>query len=111
MAAAVHRPDRVARIAAIQTGDLREMLAWADRVDRRRLIRTPILGQLLVRFTRRRLAGNGYRVAAGDRNRVEPFTRLALDAKGWVRISPSPELALTPSRVYGPRSRLQNFRH
>ena len=80
VAAAVHRPERVAGIAAIQSPDLDGALAWAERVDRRGLVRTPVLGQLMVRLNRRRLADSWYRAAAGAPDRVEPLLRVALDA-------------------------------
>ena len=80
VAAAVRRPDRIVGVVAIQSADLAGALAWADRVDRQRLVRTPLLGQLMVRLNRRRLAHSWYRAAAGAPERVESLERVAIEA-------------------------------
>ena len=78
--AAARHPDLVAGVAAIQTPDLPAALAWSERVDKQRIARTPVLGQLVVRATRRELADQWYRAAAGSPEAATLLTQTALEA-------------------------------
>ena len=80
VAAAVERPERVAGVVGVQSADFAGALAWSQRVDRRGWVRTPVLGQMLVRWNRRPLAHQWYRAASGDPRWVEPFAGKALRA-------------------------------
>lgn len=72
-ALAAARPDIISHIIAIQAPGIEGALAWADRVDPRRTVRRPGLGQALVLATRRRLARTWFRVALADRSRASDF--------------------------------------
>lgn len=78
--AARRAPDRVAAVVLAQTPSFDEALAWADRVDFRGLIGTPVVGQLLVRSLRRPLAGSWYRAALPRGADATPFLGEALSA-------------------------------
>lgn len=78
--AAAAAPDLVVGVAAIQTPDLGEVLTWSQRVDQKRIARTPVVGQLVVRATRRKLAEQWYRAAAGSSEAARGLTTGALGA-------------------------------
>ncbi len=80
IAAAAAQPDRIRGVVAIQTGDLADTRAWAKRVDPRGILHTPVLGQAVVRATRRRIAAQWYRVACGNTTDVPHMTETALTA-------------------------------
>jgi pimeloyl-ACP methyl ester carboxylesterase len=61
--AARRAPARIAAVVLAQTPSFRDALSWANRVDFRGLIGTPIVGQLLVRAFRKPLARSWYRAA------------------------------------------------
>ncbi len=63
---AAQRPDLVTHLVAIQTAAPLDQIAWARRIDRRGLVATPFLGQLLVRLRRERIARSWYRSVASD---------------------------------------------
>ncbi len=122
VAAAVHRPQRVAGVVGVQSADFAGALAWSRRVDARGLIRTPVLGQMLVRWNRRPLARQWYRAASGDPRWIEPFAGKALRAydqgavyslasalQGLSRLDPGEVLgtveALPAAAIWGQRDR------
>jgi pimeloyl-ACP methyl ester carboxylesterase len=74
------RPDQVTRLVTPQTPSWFDMAAWANGVDRRRVVRTPVLGQALVTLRRRSIAATWYRVSTSDRRFREPFTTAANEA-------------------------------
>lgn len=73
-------PSRVAGVVLAQTPSLEDALAWADRVDFKGLVGTPIVGQLLVRASRRRLARGWFRAALPRDAAIEPYLSQTLDA-------------------------------
>ena len=70
----------VTRLVTPQTPSWDDMRRWADGVDPRRVIRTPIVGQLLMTLDRRRIAAGWYRACTGDRSFRAPFTAAADEA-------------------------------
>lgn len=78
--AALKNPERIAGVVGVQTPDLDGVLAWADRVDPRGLIRSPIVGQMSVRLRRRSIAHGWYQVATGDREQIAGLEKGALAA-------------------------------
>jgi pimeloyl-ACP methyl ester carboxylesterase len=57
------RPDLVSGLVLVQTPSWDEELRWVQRVDTRRLLRMPYLGQLVMSFGRRAIARSWYRAA------------------------------------------------
>jgi pimeloyl-ACP methyl ester carboxylesterase len=74
------RMPRVVGLLLVQTPSLEDAQSWARRVDPAGLIGTPVLGQLLVRAGRRRIADRWYRAALPRGAAPEPFVRPALAA-------------------------------
>ncbi len=58
------RPERVSKLVLPQTPSWQDMARWVDRVDRRRVLRRPLVGQLLMKARQasisRRWFGFGY---------------------------------------------------
>lgn len=75
--AAQHR-DVVSHVIGIQSPGLDGVRAWAERVDRRGVIRTPVVGQAVVTLTRRKIARGWYDVAVADPSRRADFVDIAL---------------------------------
>lgn len=57
------RPDWVDSIVNVQTPSWQEQKKWAKRVDVKGMIATPVLGQLLVKSNKRRIARKWYHAA------------------------------------------------
>lgn len=74
------RPDQVTRLVTPQTPAWRDMGTWADGVDRRRIVRTPFLGQALMTLRRRSIADSWYRASASARRFREPLLAAANEA-------------------------------
>ncbi len=77
---AVRSPTLVSRVLLIQTPSWADMQRWVEKVDRRRLLRTPVVGQAFVRLLRPRVARGWYRASVGHSECVEPFSAVATDA-------------------------------
>jgi len=75
--AAKHR-DVVSHVIGIQAPGLDGVRAWVQRVDRRGVLRTPVVGQAVVAMTRRKLARGWYDVALADPARRAAFLDGAL---------------------------------
>jgi pimeloyl-ACP methyl ester carboxylesterase len=71
--------SREHRAVLVQTPSWADMRAWAERVDRRRMLRRPVVGQVLVRTRRQALARLWYRSSAGDAERAQRLTVPAVD--------------------------------
>ncbi len=67
------RPDIIKHVIAIQVPDWEEELNWSVRVDLYGLIRTPIVGQLLLSSFKRRIAKQWYDAALPKGNRDPTF--------------------------------------
>lgn len=80
LAAATVDASRVERLVLSQTPSFRAFAAWAERVDPKRRLRTPVLGQLLMALRRRAVAALWFRTALGDRSRVADFVARADEA-------------------------------
>lgn len=74
------RPERVTRLVMPQTPSFADLRTWADGVDPKRIVRTPVVGQVLMASTRRRIARGWYRASTGDRRFREPFVHAADEA-------------------------------
>ena len=113
-------PQQVRRLVLPQTVSWRDLGVWANKVDPRRLLRTPVLGQVLVALRRRSIADGWYRASVGHRECRAPFMASAsasFDAggcfclaslmQGLERSRPPPEAPLdVPTAVlWGARDR------
>ncbi len=67
------------RAVLVQTPSAADMESWTKRVDRQHLLRTPVIGQLLVRSQREALARLWYRTSAGDASAAARLTEPAID--------------------------------
>ncbi len=74
------RPDLVHRLVTPQTPSWSDMRRWADTVDPKRLLRTPIVGQLMLALRRRDVAATWYRMSAGDPKFRSRFAEAANEA-------------------------------
>ena len=61
------RPERVARLVLPQTPAWQDMARWADRVDRGRILRRPVVGQLLMKVRSTGVARQWFSAAYPDR--------------------------------------------
>jgi pimeloyl-ACP methyl ester carboxylesterase len=61
------RPDRVAKLVLPQTPSWDDIARWVERVDRPRVLRRPVVGQLLMKARQTSVAGQWFRVAYPDR--------------------------------------------
>ena len=80
VAAAQLAGNRVAGIVAIQTADLEGALRWSHRVDPKRIVRTPWVGQAFVRLNRRRIAKGWYDAVVADPSQRPHYLSTATDA-------------------------------
>ncbi len=60
---AEQRPDLVHHLVALQTPQFEEELKWARNVDIAGMIKTPVIGQLLLAWKKRTIAQHWYKVA------------------------------------------------
>lgn len=67
------------RAVLVQTPAWSDMVRWTERVDRQRLLRMPVVGQVLVRAQRKQLARRWYRASAGDAARAARLSDPAID--------------------------------
>jgi pimeloyl-ACP methyl ester carboxylesterase len=67
------------RTVLVQTPSWPDMTRWVERVDRRGLLRAPVIGQLLMRARRETLARLWYRMSAGNEQRAMQLTDTAVD--------------------------------
>lgn len=67
------------RVVLVQTPSWPDMARWVERVDRRGLLRAPVIGQLIMRARRETLARLWYRLSAGDAERAAQLTDSAID--------------------------------
>jgi pimeloyl-ACP methyl ester carboxylesterase len=118
--------SQVTRLVTPQTPSWSDLMAWANLVDPRRFVRTPVIGQVLMAVSRRRIARGWYHASTGDMRFREPFTRSANEAfahggcfclaslmQGYER-SPAPVAAALPVKtavVYGARDRTHKRSH
>ncbi|MFT5583089.1 MAG: pimeloyl-ACP methyl ester carboxylesterase [Cognaticolwellia sp.] len=101
--AAHAQPTMIEGLALAQTPSWPDMERWLERVDRRSLLRTPILGQLATRATRNRSVSGWYRASASPNQvsrLVEPATTclahggsfcLASLVQGFFETGPPPQ--------------------
>ncbi|MEM6731253.1 MAG: alpha/beta hydrolase [Myxococcota bacterium] len=71
------KPSSVETVVTPQTPEWAGMLAWLERVDPQRFLRTPILGQLLNRARRADIIQGWYRASAADRALATQFRTCA----------------------------------
>jgi pimeloyl-ACP methyl ester carboxylesterase len=77
---AAHHPELVSHLVLVQTPAWPEEIAWVRRVDARGWLQTPVVGQLLMSFGKRRVARGWYHAALPSGADPAPFLRPALDA-------------------------------
>lgn len=77
---ALEAPTQVPALVLPQTPSWEDFRRWADVVDPRRLVRTPILGQLVMATRFRAIARGWYRASTSDRQFAGPFTAAANEA-------------------------------
>lgn len=119
-ALARQKTSQVTRLVTPQTPSWSDLAVWVDLVDPRRIVRTPVIGQVVMAAGRRRIARGWYHASTGDQRFREPFVRAANEAfaqggcfclaslmQGYER-SPAPlaaELPVKTAVVYGARDR------
>lgn len=79
IAAAKKAPQRVRRLLLAQTPGLSAMPAWTDR-NVPKVLRTPVVGQVVNRLARRKLAHAWYGIAMNDKPQRDAYRRIAADA-------------------------------
>ena len=114
------RPDLVQGLVTPQTPNWDDMKLWADTVDPKRLLRTPVLGQLMLAVRRRDVAATWYAISTSEKPFRAEFTEAANEAfafggcfclaslmQGYEQ-SEAPSSGALPVRaavVWGPRDR------
>ena len=78
--AAARHPALVEALVLPQAPSWEDEMRWLDRVDRRRLLRTPVVGPLAVRLRRRDVARRWYAAALPEGADPGPFVGPALRA-------------------------------
>jgi pimeloyl-ACP methyl ester carboxylesterase len=76
----VGRALDVERLVTPQTPSWSDLATWCDGVDPRRLLRTPVLGQLFMRVRRKAVARQWFGASTGDRRFRQPFAAAAEEA-------------------------------
>lgn len=74
-------PQHVASCTLPQTPPWSHMMRWADRVDPRRVLRTPIVGQLAVALRRRAVIEGWYAASIGHRDQAPDTVTTAHDVQ------------------------------
>lgn len=115
-----HRPELVRAVITPQTSSWRDLQVWADTVDPKRLLRTPILGQLLLATRRAKIIEGWYGASTGERSHRAPFIKAAQEAlkprgcfclatlmQGYERsaVTPPSALPMPHAVAWGPRDR------
>ena len=77
---AARRPDLVANLVLSQFASWSETLRWIDRLDRRRWLRAPLVGQLGLRALKYQVTRSWYDVAVAGAARRESFLQTAENA-------------------------------
>jgi pimeloyl-ACP methyl ester carboxylesterase len=77
---AAHYPELVSHLVLIQTPSWSEEMGWVRQVDARGMLQTPVVGQLVTSFGKRRVARAWYRAALPRDADPAPFLRPAIDA-------------------------------
>lgn len=80
MLVAASRPDLVRGLVLAQAPSWSDERAWMDRVDRRRLVRTPVVGQALMMLRSDDIARRWFEAATGDVDKMRPLAALAVEA-------------------------------
>lgn len=62
------RPERVSKLVLPQTPSWEDMARWAERVDRRRVVRRPLVGQLLMKAHQANISKQWFRFGYPDRS-------------------------------------------
>lgn len=114
------RPELVRGLVMPQTPSWDDIQRWTDTADPKRLLRTPVLGQLLLAFRRRDVAAAWYSMSTSDKRFRAPFSAAANEAfafggcfclaslmQAYARgpKPPSSALSVPTAVVWGPRDR------
>lgn len=73
------RPDLVGGLALVQAPSWGQEVAWVERVDRRGLLRTPVVGQAMMALRSDAVVGRWYRAAVPDEATAHRFAAMAID--------------------------------
>lgn len=76
---AAKRPDLVGGLVLMQAPSWEQERAWADRVDKRGVLRTPVLGQAALLFQGDPLVKRWYEAAVADPERAHHMSALAIE--------------------------------
>lgn len=79
IAAAKKAPQRIRRLLLVQTPGLSAMPAWTDR-NVPKVLRTPVVGQVVNRLARRKLAHAWYGIAMNDKTQRDAYRKVAANA-------------------------------
>lgn len=80
MLVAAARPELVRGLVLAQAPSWSDERAWIDRVDKRRLVRTPVVGQALMMLRSDDVARRWFEAASGDVDQMRPLAALAIEA-------------------------------
>lgn len=114
------RPELVRAVITPQTSSWSDLQVWADTVDPKRLLRAPILGQLLIAARRDQVIQGWYGASTGDKAHRAPFIKAAQESikaqgcfclatlmQGYERsaVAPPRPLPVPHALVWGARDR------
>jgi pimeloyl-ACP methyl ester carboxylesterase len=77
LAIAYQHPSLVSGLLLSQAPSWNETLTWKARMDANGMLRTPVLGQLIMHFGRRRIAQRWYQAVSGTAECCNRFTAIA----------------------------------
>ena len=80
LALAARRPDLVEGLVLAQAPSWADEKRWMARVDRRRLVRTPLVGQAVLALRAESVAQRWYEAASGDVDKMRPLARMGVEA-------------------------------
>ena len=80
LALAARRPDLVEGLVLSQAPAWPDEKAWMARVDRNRLVRTPLVGQAVMALRAEGVAQKWYEAASGDVDKMRPLARMSVEA-------------------------------
>lgn len=80
MRVAARRPDLVAGLCLMQAPSWEDEARWADRVDRNRVLRTPVVGQAAMLLRDESIARQWYDAALPDEQKAHAYALMATEA-------------------------------
>lgn len=80
LATATKRPDLARGLVLMQAPSWADEKAWIERVDKRRMLRTPLVGQAMMAVKGDDIARRWFEAASGDVDKMRPLAALGVES-------------------------------